>query len=48
MPITIDEIDDRITADYIDDIKRVLDVALKVNLQGVTVNKDEECEVSEL
>lgn len=48
MPITIDEIDDRITAVYIDDIKRVLDVALKVNLQGVTVNKDEECEVSEL
>ena len=48
MPITIDEIDDRVTAVYIDDIKRVLDVALKVNLQGVTVNKDDECEVSEL
>ena len=48
MPITIDEIDDRVTAVYIDDIKRVLDVSLKVNLQGVTVNKDDECEVSEL
>ena len=48
MPITVEEIDERVNEVYIDDIKRVLDVALNVNLTAVTVNKDEECEVSEL
>ena len=31
-----------------EDIKKVLDVVLKVDLQVVTVNKDDDCEVSEL
>ena len=48
MPITIEEIDERVNEVYIDDVKRVLDLALKINLAGITVNQDEECEVSEL
>ena len=48
MPITIEEIDERVNQVYIDDIKRVLEIALKINLAGITVNQDEECEVSEL
>ena len=48
MPITIEEIDDKVREVYVDDIQRVLEIALKIRLTAITVNKDEECEVSEL
>ena len=48
MPITIEEIDDKVREVYVDDIQRVLEIALKIRLTAITVNKDKECEVSEL
>lgn len=47
-PVTIADLDGSVEKVYIDDIKRVLDVALKINLCGVTVNHVEEIEIENL
>lgn len=48
LPITVDKLDGSVEKVYIDDIKRVLDVVLKTSLCGVTINSDEELEVTNL
>ena len=40
-PVTVDELNESITAVYVDDIKRLLEVVLNVNLAGITVNNDQ-------
>lgn len=40
-PLTFDELNENVTAVYIDDIKRVLEVVLNIKLAGITVNNDE-------
>ena len=47
-PITINQLNDGIKEVYIDDVKRLVEVVLKVDLKGITVNRDEECEVIDL
>lgn len=47
-PITINQLNDGIKAVYIDDVKRLVEVVLKVDLKAITVNRDEECEVIDL
>ena len=48
MPITINQLNEGIKAVYIDDVKRLVEVVLKVDLRAITVNRDEECEVIDL
>lgn len=48
MPVTVDKMDGTIEKVYIDDIRRVLNVILKTDLCGVTINSDEELKVVEL
>ena len=47
-PITVDKLDGSVEKVYIDDIERVLNVVLKTNLCGITVNTNEELETVEL
>ena len=48
LPITLNGLTDSVKEVYIDDIKRVLDAALNISLEGITVNSDEKLEVVDL
>ena len=39
-PLTVEELNENVTAVYIDDIKRVLETVLNIRLAGITVNND--------
>ncbi|MBE6143124.1 MAG: hypothetical protein E7177_03980 [Erysipelotrichaceae bacterium] len=47
-PITINQLNDGIKAVYIDDVKRLVEGVLHVDLKAITINRDEECEVVDL
>ena len=40
-PVTVDELNESVTAVYVDDIKHVLECVLNVRLAGITVNNDD-------
>jgi hypothetical protein len=48
LPVTLNGLTDSVKEVYIDDIKRVLDAALNISLEGITVNSDENLEVVDL
>lgn len=47
-PITINQLNEGIKAVYIDDVKRLVEGVLHVDLKAITINRDEECEVVDL
>ena len=47
-PITVDELDASITEVYVDDVKKLLETLLHVNLGCITINRDESLEIKDL
>ena len=47
-PITVDELDASITEVYVDDVKKLLETILHVNLGCITINRDESLEIKDL
>ena len=47
-PITVDEVDASITEVYVDDVKKLLETLLRVNLGCITINRDESLEIKDL
>ena len=47
-PVTVDELDASITEVYVDDVKKLLETLLRVNLGCITVNRDESLEIKDL
>ena len=47
-PVTVDELDASITEVYVDDVKKLLETLLHVNLGCITVNRDESLEIKDL
>ena len=47
-PVTVDELDASITEVYVDDVKKLLETILHVNLGCITVNRDESLEIKDL
>ena len=47
-PITVDELDASITEVYVDDVKKLLETLLRVNLGCITINRDESLEFKDL
>ena len=47
-PVTVDELDASITEVYVDDVKKLLETLLHVNLGCLTVNRDESLEIKDL
>lgn len=47
-PITVDELDASITEVYVDDVKKLLETLLRVNLGCITINRDESLEIKDL
>ena len=47
-PITINQLNDGIKAVYIDDVKRLVEGVLHVDLKAISINRDDECEVIDL
>ena len=46
--VTVDELDASITEVYVDDVKKLLETLLRVNLGCITVNRDESLEIKDL
>ena len=47
-PVTVDELNASITEVYVDDVKKLLETLLRVNLGCITVNRDESLEIKDL
>jgi hypothetical protein len=47
-PVTVDELNASITEVYVDDVKKLLETLLHVNLGCITVNRDESLEIKDL
>lgn len=47
-PVTVDELDASITEVYVDDVKKLLETILHVNLGCITINRDESLEIKDL
>ena len=47
-PVTVDQLNDDITEVYVDDVKKLLETLLHVNLGCITVNRDETLEIKDL
>jgi hypothetical protein len=47
-PVTVDELDASITEVYVDDVKKLLETLLRVNLGCITINRDERLEIKDL
>jgi hypothetical protein len=47
-PVTVDELDASITEVYVDDVKKLLETLLHVNLGCITINRDESLEIKDL
>ncbi len=47
-PVTALDLNAEITEVYIDDVKRLLDTLLRVNVECVTVNRDDSLEIKDL
>ena len=47
-PVTVDELDASITEVYVDDVKKLLETLLRVNLGCITINRDESLEIKDL
>ena len=47
-PVTVDELDASITEVYVDDVKKLLETLLKVNLGCITINRDDELVIEDL
>jgi hypothetical protein len=47
-PVTVDQLNDDITEVYVDDVKRLLEILLHVNVGCITINRDETLEIKDL
>jgi hypothetical protein len=47
-PVTVDELNASITEVYVDDVKKLLETLLRVNLGCITINRDESLEIKDL
>lgn len=47
-PITVNDLDDSVQAVYIDDVKRLLETVLRINVECITINRDENVEIEDL
>ena len=47
-PVTVDQLNADITEVYVDDVKRLLETLLHVNVGCITVNRDETLEIKDL
>lgn len=47
-PVTLEDLNASITSVYVDDVKRLLEIALRVNLAGITVNRDDTLQIEDL
>ena len=47
-PVTVEELDASITEVYVDDVKKLLETLLNVNLGCITINRDDELVVEDL
>ena len=47
-PVTVDELNASITEVYVDDVKKLLETLLHVNLGCITINRDESLEIKDL
>ena len=47
-PVTLEDLNASITSVYVDDVKRLLEIALRVNLAGITVNRDDTLQFEDL
>ena len=47
-PVTVDELNASITEVYVDDVKKLLETILRVNVGCITVNRDDSLEIKDL
>ena len=47
-PVTVDELNASITEVYVDDVKKLLETLLRVQVGCITVNRDENLEIKDL
>ena len=47
-PVTVDQLNADITEVYIDDVKKLLETLLRVNVGCITINRDESLEIKDL
>ena len=47
-PVTVADLNAEVKEVYVDDIKRLIEVVLRVNLAGITVNRDDALEIIDL
>ena len=47
-PVTVDQLNDDITEVYVDDVKRLLEILLHVNVGCIAINRDETLEIKDL
>jgi hypothetical protein len=47
-PVTVDQLNDDITEVYVDDVKKLLETLLHVNVGCITINRDETLEIKDL
>ena len=47
-PVTVEQLNADITEVYVDDVKKLLETILRVNVSCITVNRDETLEIKDL
>ena len=47
-PVTVDQLNADITEVYVDDVKKLLETLLRVNVGCITINRDETLEIKDL
>ena len=47
-PLTVNDLDISVAAVYVDDVQRLLETVLHVNVASITINRDENLEIKDL
>ena len=47
-PLTVNDLDSSVKAVYVDDVQRLLETVLHVNVECITINRDETLEIKDL
>ena len=47
-PLTVNDLDSSVAAVYVDDVQRLLETILHVNVASITINRDENLEIKDL